>query len=87
MPSLEVIEMGGLNEMNYNFYFASLELKNLPKLKSLLFGGVTFSDCSRAVFENLPELTTIRLGYHAFMFSIDDGSTELIMRSKPTTVK
>ena len=28
VPSLEVIEMGDLNEDNYNFYYASLELKS-----------------------------------------------------------
>ena len=28
VPSLEVIEMGGLNEYSYNFYYASLELKS-----------------------------------------------------------
>ena len=28
VPSLEVIEMGKLNELGFNFYFASLELKS-----------------------------------------------------------
>ena len=28
VPSLEVIEMGELNERSYNFYYASLELKS-----------------------------------------------------------
>ena len=28
VPSLEVIEMGELNEWSYNFYYASLELKS-----------------------------------------------------------
>ena len=28
VPSLEVIEMGELNEVSYNFYYASLELKS-----------------------------------------------------------
>ena len=28
VPSLEVIEMGDLNERSYNFYYASLELKS-----------------------------------------------------------
>ena len=28
VPSLEVIEMGGLNRDSYNFYYASLELKS-----------------------------------------------------------
>ena len=32
MPSLEVIEMGDLNKMNYNFYFASLELKSSSQI-------------------------------------------------------
>ncbi|KAK8821392.1 hypothetical protein WA577_006690, partial [Blastocystis sp. JDR] len=84
VPSLEVIEMGGLYEESFIFYHASeLELKNLPSLKSLLFGMYSFSSCSRAVFENLPELTSIRLGKHAFWFKYDDDSTELIMRNLP----
>ncbi|KAK8830246.1 hypothetical protein WA577_005935, partial [Blastocystis sp. JDR] len=57
VPSLEVIEMGDLNEKSYCFCYASLELKNLPSLKSLLFGDYTFYFCSRVVFENLPELS------------------------------
>ena len=28
VPSLEVIEMGDLNEVSHNFYYASLELKS-----------------------------------------------------------
>ncbi|KAM7455862.1 hypothetical protein BLSTO_03386 [Blastocystis sp. subtype 1] len=88
VPSLEVIEMGGLYEESFIFYHASeLELKNLPSLKSLLFGMYSFSSCSRAVFENLPELTSIRLGKHAFWFKYDDDSTELIMRSGDDEMK
>ncbi|KAK8816657.1 hypothetical protein WA577_002003, partial [Blastocystis sp. JDR] len=54
----------------------------MPSLKSLLFGGNAFDDCSRAVFENLPELTSIRLGSNAFQFK-DNESSELIMRNLP----
>ncbi|KAK8826484.1 hypothetical protein WA577_002037 [Blastocystis sp. JDR] len=82
VPSLEVIEMGELNEESNNFCDASLELKNLPSLKSLLFGNRAFCLCSRAVFENLPELTSIQLGKDAFQFNGDDSS-ELIMRNLP----
>ncbi|KAK8833530.1 hypothetical protein WA577_006674, partial [Blastocystis sp. JDR] len=82
VSSLEVIEMGEMDEKSWNFSHASLELKNLPSLKSLLFGCNAFDDCSRAVFENLPELTSIRLGEFAFMFTHDE-STELIMRNLP----
>ena len=32
VPSLEVIEMGDLNKLNYNFYFASLELKSSSQI-------------------------------------------------------
>ncbi|KAK8831882.1 hypothetical protein WA577_001937, partial [Blastocystis sp. JDR] len=83
VPSLEVIEMGELNEFSSNFYHASLELKNMPSLKSLQFGGGAFYYCSRAVFENLPELTTIRFGWSAFHFKEEDESSELIMRNLP----
>ncbi|KAM7454138.1 hypothetical protein BLSTO_05107 [Blastocystis sp. subtype 1] len=86
VPSLEVIEMGELNEKSWNFSFASLKLKNLPSLKSLLFGDNAFHYCSRAVFENLPELTSIRFGNDAFYFKNDDSS-ELIMRSGDDEMK
>ncbi|KAM7455228.1 hypothetical protein BLSTO_04018 [Blastocystis sp. subtype 1] len=82
MNSLEVIEMGDLNDGN-NFAGASLELRNLFSLKSILFGSSAFKDCSRVVFENLPELTSIRLGSNAFSFA-DNNSTELIMRNLPS---
>ena len=74
--SLEVIAIGG-------FRGASLELKNMPKLKNLLFSYDAFCWCSRAVFENLPELTSIQLGENAFSFDDNDGSSELIMRNLP----
>ncbi|KAM7455787.1 hypothetical protein BLSTO_03461 [Blastocystis sp. subtype 1] len=80
VPSLEVIEMGKLDGSSENFCYASLELKNMPKLKSLMFGTDAFEYCSRAVFENLPELASIRFGYDAFRFSAD-VSSELIMKS------
>ncbi|KAK8832933.1 hypothetical protein WA577_001447, partial [Blastocystis sp. JDR] len=83
VPSLEVIEMGELNELSFNFSHASLELKNLPSLKSLLFGNNAFDDCSRAVFENLPVLTSIHFGEDAFCFKYDDELSELIMRNLP----
>ncbi|KAK8832498.1 hypothetical protein WA577_002971, partial [Blastocystis sp. JDR] len=83
VPSLEVIEMGKRNERSYNFRYASLELKNMPSLKSLWFGGYAFYDCFRAVFENLPELASIRLDKDAFQFNEYDASTELIMRNLP----
>ncbi|KAK8823740.1 hypothetical protein WA577_005317, partial [Blastocystis sp. JDR] len=69
LPSSEVIEMGELNGDGCNFCHASLELKNLPSLKSLLFGDRAFRECSRVVFENLPELTSIRFGKDAFWFN------------------
>ncbi|KAM7455455.1 hypothetical protein BLSTO_03790 [Blastocystis sp. subtype 1] len=86
VPSLEVIEMGELNGASYNFYYASLELKNMPSLESLLFGSGAFNQCSRAVFENLPELISIQLGWTALYFK-DDDSTELIMRSDDDEMK
>ncbi|KAK8819268.1 hypothetical protein WA577_003734, partial [Blastocystis sp. JDR] len=80
--SLELIEIGYMDAESYNFYFASLELKNLPKLKSLLFGYFAFCYSSRLVLENLPELTSIQLGYDAFHFNDVESST-LVMRSLP----
>ncbi|KAK8832504.1 hypothetical protein WA577_002977 [Blastocystis sp. JDR] len=81
--SLELIEIGDMNNWSDNFLFASLELKNLPKLKSLLFGRNAFSSSSRLVLENLPELTSIRLGDDAFYFKKDVESSTLVMRNLP----
>ncbi|KAK8814715.1 hypothetical protein WA556_006754, partial [Blastocystis sp. ATCC 50177/Nand II] len=83
VPSLEVIVMGDLDKYSVCFCYASLELKNFPSLKTVLFGDATFYYCSRAVFENLPELTSIQLGYNALYFNYGDESTELIMRNLP----
>ncbi|KAK8822591.1 hypothetical protein WA577_005750, partial [Blastocystis sp. JDR] len=47
VPCLEVIEMGELDESSYNFHYASLILKNMPSLKSLLFGDYAFMECYR----------------------------------------
>ncbi|KAK8830972.1 hypothetical protein WA577_003672, partial [Blastocystis sp. JDR] len=55
---------------------------DLPKLKSLVFGKSVFHDCSRVVFENLPELVSIQLGDDSFLFA-DDKSSELIMQDLP----
>ncbi|KAM7455195.1 hypothetical protein BLSTO_04052 [Blastocystis sp. subtype 1] len=82
VDSLQVIEMGRLNDRS-SFFHASLELKNMPKLKSLLFGRYAFHYCSRVVFENLPELTSIQLGSGAFRFNSGISSTEFIMRDLP----
>ncbi|KAK8826866.1 hypothetical protein WA556_004453 [Blastocystis sp. ATCC 50177/Nand II] len=82
LPSLEVIEMGDLNEVSDNFLWASLELKNMPSLKSLLFGNRAFNGSSHAVFENLPELTSIQLGWGGFSLRNVDYC-ELIMRNLP----
>ena len=80
--SLELIEMGDMDSLSCSFYSASLELKNLPKLKSLLFGKRAFRDSSRLVLENLPELTSIQLGWNAFHFNDVESST-LVMRNLP----
>ncbi|KAK8827875.1 hypothetical protein WA556_004507, partial [Blastocystis sp. ATCC 50177/Nand II] len=55
----------------------------LPSLKLLLFGGFSCCYCHRAVFENLPELTSIRLGKNALWFREIAVYSELIMRNLP----
>ncbi|KAK8817892.1 hypothetical protein WA577_005794, partial [Blastocystis sp. JDR] len=55
----------------------------LPKLKSLLFGYRAFFSSPRLVLENLPELTSIRLGWDAFVFSFNVESSTLVMRNLP----
>ena len=44
------------------------------------------NDLKRECWVDLPELTSIRLGYDAFCFK-DDESTELIMRSDDDEMK
>ncbi|KAM7454285.1 hypothetical protein BLSTO_04958 [Blastocystis sp. subtype 1] len=80
LPSLEVIEMGSMEYCSSNFYSASLELRNLPKLKSLLLSCNAFANCCRVVLENLPELTSIQLGTSALRYSDEAEDTVLIMR-------
>ncbi|KAK8826017.1 hypothetical protein AV274_3952 [Blastocystis sp. ATCC 50177/Nand II] len=81
LDELEVIEMGTL-EAGGPFSSASLKLKNLPKVKILLFGTGAFCCCIQCVIENLPELTSIHFGWSAFSFKSDDSS-KLIMRNLP----
>ena len=55
----------------------------MPSLKSLVFGAYAFTECSRVVFENLPELESIQMGEEPFMFKQYDVSSTLIMRNLP----
>ena len=38
-------------------------------------------DCDESDLTDLPELTSIQMGNHAFVFSNEDASSTLIMRS------
>ena len=59
--SLEVVEIGDLNERSYNFYNAMLVLRSIfsclslcvdaPHLRSLVLGRECFHDCCDAVFQ------------------------------------
>lgn len=59
--SLEVVEIGDLNERSYNFYNATLVLESgfrclssfvdAPHLRSLVLGRECFDDCCDAVFQ------------------------------------
>ena len=79
--ALEAIEMGELNEASFNFHSASLELNGLMKLKSLLIGKESFEKCDRVVFENLPVLTSVEMGWNAFKFNDDNAESVLIVRN------
>ena len=79
--ALEVIEMGELNEASFNFHSASLELNGLMKLKSLLVGKESFENCDRVVFENLPVLTSVQMGWNAFKFNNNNAESALIVRN------
>ena len=52
LPVLESMTVGDLSQSSYNMLYASLELKSLPKLKSVLFGKESFRECNRVVFES-----------------------------------
>ncbi|KAK8827597.1 hypothetical protein WA577_007144, partial [Blastocystis sp. JDR] len=77
-----IIEIGDVNDWSYNFYSASLELKNLPRLESIAFGKHSFDDCTTLALENLPELQSIHFGMNSFAFAAVDSSS-LIMRNLP----
>ena len=81
VDALEVIEMGELNSESFNFHSASLELNGLMKLKSLLVGKESFEKCDRVVFENLPVLTSVEMGWNAFKFNDDNAESVLIVRN------
>ena len=87
VDALEVIEMGDLSDKECNsFRDASLTLRDLPALKTLVFGRGAFSNCLQAVFENLPELESIRMGYSAFAFGYEN-TTKLVMKSCACSVR
>ena len=87
VDALEVIEMGDLSDKECNsFRDASLTLRDLPALKTLVFGRGAFSNCLQAVFENLPELESIRMGYSAFAFGYEN-TTKLVMKSCAFSVR
>ena len=75
VPSLETLSIG-----DSSFVASSLELKNLNGLKSVMIGRRGFENCERAVFESLPELTSIQLGWSALSFKDIDNAT-LVMKS------
>ena len=81
VDALEVIEMGELNSESFNFHSASLELNGLMKLKSLLIGKESFEKCDRVVFESLPVLTSVEMGWNAFKFNDDNSESALIVRN------
>ena len=85
--ALETIEMGDLSDKECNsFRDASLTLRDLPALRTLVFGRGAFSNCLQAVFENLPELESIRMGYSAFAFGYEN-TTKLVMKSCACSVR
>ena len=75
VPSLETLSIG-----DNSFVASSLELKNLNGLSELTIGRRGFENCERVVFESLPELTSIQLGWSALSFKDIDNAT-LTMKS------
>ena len=57
LPSLTRLELGEIGVTSINFHDASLDLRNLPNLTTLILGDYVF---------DLPNLTTLILGDYVF---------------------
>ena len=79
--SLEVLEIGELNELSFNFHSASLELSGLLGLREVLIGKESFEECDCVVMENMSELRSIRLGWNAMRFNVNNNDSSLIVRN------
>ncbi|KAK8811072.1 hypothetical protein WA556_004214 [Blastocystis sp. ATCC 50177/Nand II] len=55
---------------------------DLPKLQSLALGGAAFQQSRHVALQNLPALTSIRLGKDALAFANNDAS-ELVLQNMP----
>ncbi|KAM7458747.1 hypothetical protein BLSTO_00480 [Blastocystis sp. subtype 1] len=80
---LETISIGSVEEKAANcFWYSSLVLRNMPKLRTVTLGGACFCGCHKAVFENLPMLESIQLGKDALKF-VDLKGTVLMLSNLP----
>ncbi|KAK8818102.1 hypothetical protein WA556_005923, partial [Blastocystis sp. ATCC 50177/Nand II] len=55
----------------------------LPQSKDIITGTGSFQQCESVVFENLPKLTSIRLGYNVFSFDSVKEPTSLVLQDLP----
>ena len=81
VDSLEVLEIGELNELSFNFHSASLELSGLFGLREVMIGKESFEECDCVVMENMSELRSIRLGWNAMRFNVNNNDSSLIVRN------
>lgn len=68
LPSLTRLELGEIGVTSINFHDASLDLRNLPNLTTLILGDYVFESPPTAVISDLPKLKEIRLGTNALYF-------------------
>ncbi|OAO12142.1 leucine-rich repeat neuronal protein 1 precursor [Blastocystis sp. ATCC 50177/Nand II] len=86
-PVLKEISIGSYSFSTFDQFKAanlpSLETVTLPQSKDIITGTGSFQQCESVVFENLPKLTSIRLGYNVFSFDSVKEPTSLVLQDLP----
>ena len=62
VPSMETIVLGDTNSESFNFYNASLTLRDLPSLKEVTVGVDSSHNADNSVIENTPQLEDLIMG-------------------------
>ncbi|KAK8814714.1 hypothetical protein WA556_006753 [Blastocystis sp. ATCC 50177/Nand II] len=83
LPRLEEIRFGEGSDHALCFYWSDCMLRDLPSLRSVSLGPYCFYSSLHTVFENLPLLTSIRLGRFALLGE-NHPSCDLTLRNLPS---